>query len=625
MTKKADKMTRFRSGFWGMRLNPRFSLGHIMRLAVTAAMFLAAFAPPAAAQSSERNDNLRPILTYIDNGWGTLTRSLADCKTVLDTKIPEKSVLYLPAGMAVPLSVQQLEQKCAVRIAHLPREMHKLGDVDAQRISAHGLLFLPNSYAVPGGFFNEMYGWDSYFIIRGLLRDNRLELARGMVENFFFEIEHYGAVLNANRTYFLTRSQPPFLTSMIMAVHDAEKAAGHDDRAWLSKAYGYAVRDYEMWTREPHLAGRTGLSRYYDLGQGPVPEVTVQKDPYYYDVARQLATRPELKNGFFTTAAASNTPSDWPRFSLYLCPQGSAPGRNCSPLQTFGFTEDYYKGDRSMRESGFDISFRFDPFGAATHHYAPVCLNALLFKSEQDLAALSRLLGRSQEAAHWSERAEARRNATNKYLWDAQAGMFFDYDTERSARSSYAYASTFYPLCAGMASDEQARAVAANLKRFERPGGLAMSDQITGVQWDLPYGWAPVQLLAVEGLRRYAFNQDADRVSAKFLSTVLENFGRDGTIREKYNVVTRSSEAKVTAGYQTNVIGFGWTNGVFLELLHRLPKEWRDRLQQKAVAAKAGPAEWDQRSSAWLRPCAAWSFSESCSSRSASAVFPKPR
>ena len=100
-----------------------------------------------------------------------------------------------------------------------------------------------------------MYGWDSYFIILGLLRDGRIDLARGMVDNFFFEIEHYGTILNANRAYYLTRSQPPFLTSMIMAVYDAEKAAGHENRAWLEKAYGYASKDYETWNRDPHLAG----------------------------------------------------------------------------------------------------------------------------------------------------------------------------------------------------------------------------------------------------------------------------------------------------------------------------------------------------------------------------------
>jgi alpha,alpha-trehalase len=99
-----------------------------------------------------------------------------------------------------------------------------------------------------------------------------------------------------------------------------------------------------------------------------------------------------------------------------------------------------------------------------------------------------------------------------------------------------------------------------------------MSDRTTGVQWDLPYGWAPLQLITVEGLRRYGFNTDADRISHEFVSTVFENFQRDGTIREKYNVITRSSEANVSAGYKVNVVGFGWTNGVALELLRSLKK-----------------------------------------------------
>ncbi|HYK50086.1 MAG TPA: trehalase family glycosidase, partial [Terriglobales bacterium] len=124
---------------------------------------------------------------------------------------------------------------------------------------------------------------------------------------------------------------------------------------------------------------------------------------------------------------------------------------------------------------------------------------------------------------------------------------------------------------------------AKNLPAFEQPGGLAMSPENSGMQWDYPYGWAPVQLLAIQGLRRYGYNAEADRLSHKFLSTVIENFQRDGTIREKYNVVTRSSEAPVAAGYQANVIGFGWTNGVFLELLHDLPKESVEALEKEVL------------------------------------------
>ena len=205
-------------------------------------------------------------------------------------------------------------------------------------------------------------------------------------------------------------------------------------------------------------------------------------------------------------------------------------------------------------------------------------LNCLLYKVETDLERMSTLLGKSAEAGNWRERADARRNAINKYLWNAQKREFFDYDFTKAEQSSYDYATTFYPLWVGLASQEQAEAVDRNFPYFDRPGGPSTSLKETGGQWDAPYGWAPLQLIAVEGLRRYGFAQDANRLSAEFLSTVLLNFRRDGTIREKYNVVTRSSETHVQAGYTQNVVGFGWTNGVLLALLRSLPPEWSRRI-----------------------------------------------
>src|SRR6202040_2061762 len=177
--------------------------------------------------------------------WNRLTRSLASCDTYRDSKVEGAQVLYLPSGAAIPNTLNEIRTKWSVEIEHLPA--HPLDSHGAPAFRKHALLYLEHPYVVPGGQFNEMYGWDSYFIIRGLLRDHRTELAKGVVENFFFEIEHYGGVLNANRTYYLTRSQPPFLSSMILAVYDAEKAAGKPDLQWLEKAYGFAVRDYQQW------------------------------------------------------------------------------------------------------------------------------------------------------------------------------------------------------------------------------------------------------------------------------------------------------------------------------------------------------------------------------------------
>ena len=111
------------------------------------------------------------------------------------------------------------------------------------------------------------------------------------------------------------------------------------------------------------------------------------------------------------------------------------------------------------------------------------------------------------------------------------AGTLLDYNFDDGQRSTYRYATTFYPLWAGLATDAQARAIMTNLGQFEKPGGIAMSLQETKGQWDYPFGWAPIQLLAVEGMRRYGHNVEADRVSAEFLSMVMEDYHRDGTIR----------------------------------------------------------------------------------------------
>jgi alpha,alpha-trehalase len=229
----------------------------------------------------------------------------------------------------------------------------------------------------------------------------------------------------------------------------------------------------------------------------------------------------------------------------------------------------FYKGDRSMRESGFDPSNRFGPFAVDIIHYVPVCLNSLLYKMERDAADIHSILGRGEQALFWEKRAAARRLAMNRYLWDEKAGLFFDYNFQTRRRRPYEFSTTFYPLWAGQASPAQAARVHANLPRFEAPGGVRTSNTVSGNQWDAPFGWAPLQMIAVEGLRRYGYAEDADRVAGKFISLVAKEFQEHGTIVEKYDL--RRLESGVAAGiqfgYSANQIGFGWTNAVFLELL----------------------------------------------------------
>ena len=497
------------------------------------------------------------------------------CESLKDTKTGGEAILYLPAEMAIPPSISALQSHCPVRVERLPKRITSPGGTASGGTKDEGLLYLENPYVVPGGQFNEMYGWDSYFIIRGLLREHRTGLAKGMVENFFFEINHYGGVLNANRTYYLTRSQPPFLSSMILSVYDAEAAEGKPNRAWLEMAYQFALRDYAQWTKEPHLGGNTGLSRYFDHGDGPVPEIMGDPSHYYRGAAYFFLAHGDSFKSFLVHDADSHSASGvlGPRFPVFVCdPETADIGASlCAPASWIALSADFYKGDRGMRESGFDVTFRFGPFGAATHHFAPVCLNSLLYKTEKDMERMSTLLGHAQDARNWKLKATERRKRMIQYFWDPRVGLFFDYNFVSSKRSTYEYATTFYPLWAGLATREEARAIVRNLKLFEQPGGLAMSRTETKAQWDFPYGWAPIQLLAVEGLRRYGYDLEADRISGNFLSMVLENFRRDHTIREKYNVVTRSSETSVLEGYAQNVTGFGWTNAVFLELLHESP------------------------------------------------------
>ena len=538
---------------------------HVIRACTVLLVLSLLSGAPTSGQTREQDATANAkIQGYIDSGWDTLSRSMSDCKSLVDTKVTTDPVLYLPAGMSTPAAVAAAQQQCHVSVQHLPRRIAHMGDVRVSEIPVEGLLYLPNRYVVPGGRFNEMYGWDSYFILLGLVADKRTELARGMVENFFFEIENYGAILNANRTYFFTRSQPPFLTSMIREVY--EHPSGKPlSKAWLAKAYGYAQRDYALWTSPAHLAGDTGLARYQDIGEGPVPEMA-DDSSYYPDVIRWLLAHPDVHTGYLVDAPDDPTPAEASELAKTSCDITASKVCALAHVDGHRLSSDFYRGDRAMRESGFDTSFRFGPFSGSTDHYAPVCLNSLLYKYERDMEHFAALLGRKTEAAKWNRRASMRRGAINKYLWNSATGMFYDYDFTTHQLSTYNYITALYPLWAGVATPTQAKSIERHLTLFEHDGGLAMSDTSSGTQWDLPFGWAPTNWLATKGLVQYGFTSDASRIATKFSSTVLQNFLLDNTIREKYNVVDGSANVAVAAGYKSNVVGFGWTNGVYLQM-----------------------------------------------------------
>ncbi|MBN1398448.1 MAG: trehalase [Bacteroidetes bacterium] len=412
-------------------------------------------------------------------------------------------------------------------------------------------------FVVPGGRFNEMYGWDSYFILLGLLHDGQIQRAESIIENFIYEITHYGAVLNANRSYYLTRSQPPFFTSMGLAcakyiTDDLER------RAWLQKILESAIKEYRNVWMNPLRCTPIGLNRYFDTGSGIPPEV----EPGHYD----------------------------PVLSVYAVKRG---------MNIKEFENEYREGrieepeldrffihDRAMRESGHDTSYRLLNRCA---NLATVDLNSLLYKIETDIAdIIEKEFGGSlvfsdfseEKSSSWFNKADKRKALMNKFLWDEEQGMFFDYDFIQKKKTYYISATTLYPLWAGLATKEQARLLIQKaLPLLEMPGGVAGSTEesrgpITPVrplrQWDYPFGWAPHQMLVWQGLLNYGYGEAAQRLAYRWLFTITLNaYQYNGTVPEKFDVVKRSHEVFAEYGnigtkfsYITKE-GFGWTNASY--------------------------------------------------------------
>ncbi|HIK46396.1 MAG TPA: alpha,alpha-trehalase [Leptolyngbyaceae cyanobacterium M65_K2018_010] len=516
-------------------------------------MTLTVFSPASELTSWRVN----AVRTYIKDSWPTLSRSL---RHVLQAAQDEK--VDHPPGAPWPVYISAQEDFYTVADALLavlsPEEFAQIDlrvlPADYDQITDHGLLYLPHDYVVPGGRFNEMYGWDSYFIVLGLLWDDELLMAKSMVDQLIYQVRHYGTVLNANRTYMLNRSQPPVLSMMAKAVFQRT-----GDRDWLQSLLPVIERYYYYWMVPPHFNPVTGLSHYRALGRGPAPEVvSSERDAAgrtHYDRVRE----------HFRDHAVEDYD-----VSLFY------------DADTDQLTDLYYQGDRSMRESGFDITNRFGPFSADIIHYSPVCLNVLLYQMEQDIAEFHRCLNHDWEDQIWEARAQHRYQLINQYLWDDQAGLYFDYNAHTGQRRAYEFATTFMPLWAGLASPYQAKRVVDNLWKFEAPGGLLTSTLVSGNQWDAPFGWAPLQWFAVQGLKRNGYHTEAIRLAEKFVQLVAQELERTGTILEKYDVQRCSSEVAddIQFGYSSNEIGFGWTNGVvsdFLALLDPTTQSWANQ------------------------------------------------
>lgn len=531
-----------------MRFNER--VAGISRCLLIVALLIASASAQVPQEATPAQ--LRAIDSYIRQSWHTLTRSneyLA--RAAADPKFPvapeQPAIVYVSAREDLDRVESALRKQMPA--ADFAKIMIRKLPSSQDGLTQQGLLYLPRPYVVPGGRFNEMYGWDSYFIQVGLVRAGETELARDMAENFLYEIENYGKILNANRTYYLTRSQPPFLTQMILAVYRKTH-----DTGWLRRTLPAIEAYYRYWTTGPHLVPATGLSRYFDSGVGPAPEVVADEldetGRTHYDRVREFYR--------------NHTVTDYDVGDYY--------DRDADRL-----TELFYQGDRAMRESGFDPSNRFGQFNVDILNYNPVCLNSLLYLMETQTAEIQQILGHQSAAKIWHKRARVRRARMNRLMWDKQDGLYYDYNFRRKSVRRYPFVTSFYPLWSGLASPVQAARIVKNLSLFERRGGLQTSTTRSGSQWDAPFGWAPMQMIAVAGLRRYGYEGAANRISANFLSLILKEFIEHNVIVEKYDVEARASQIRsgLKFGYSSNEIGFGWTNAAFLELYASLPREHR--------------------------------------------------
>ncbi len=390
------------------------------------------------------------------------------------------------------------------------------------------LLGLPFPYVVPGGRFREIYYWDSYFTMLGLREHGRAGLIGNMADNFAFLIEKYGHIPNGNRSYYLSRSQPPFfaLIAELLAGLNGAEPVYRRYRAALEKEYSFwqagadGLKPGEARRRAVRLPGGEQLNRYYDDSPAPRPES-------YAEDAR--------------LAAAAGRPA-----------------------------EQLYRDIRAGAESGWDFSSRWFSAGGGlatirTTELVPVDLNCLLYTLEDTLAKAAGSAGDAAAAAGFGARAAARKAAVLKYCWNGAAGFFCDHDLVSGKPSGVISAAGLYPLFAGIADDAQAASAAAVVKELLlKPGGIVTTTTNTGQQWDAPNGWAPLQWIAVRGLEAYGFGGLAGETARRWLSLNDNVFRETGKLMEKYNVEDLSRPAG--GGEYPSQDGFGWTNGVYAAL-----------------------------------------------------------
>lgn len=398
----------------------------------------------------------------------------------------------------------------------------------AAALARSTLLPLPYPYVVPGGRFGEVYYWDSYFTMLGLQAAGREDLIQMMVRNFAHLIDRYGHIPNGNRTYYISRSQPPFFSVMQTLLYAGNEGPGAAFLPQLEKEYAFWMDGADQtngqnpaYRRVVRLSDSVLLNRYWDDRPLPRPEA-YRED---VEVAQKAAGRPK---------------------------------------------EAVYRHLKASAESGWDFSSRWmDGNDLSTIHTSdivPVDLNCLMWHLEDMLADLYLRKGDADKAKFYAKRALLRSRFLVQSCFSTEAGWFMDYNFVKKTQTGVLSLAGMYPLFFKLARPAQAKACATTLqKSFLRPGGLVTTPNNTGQQWDAPNGWAPLQWISIVGLRNYEQTELANDVKKRWVDLNTKVYKRTGKMLEKYNV----EDLSLTAGGGEYPVqdGFGWTNGVLLKLL----------------------------------------------------------
>lgn len=416
----------------------------------------------------------------------------------------------------------------------------KISDEARKKPERSSLILVPNPFIVPGGRFQEFYYWDSYWVVNGLLICGMKDTVKGMIDNFIELVKTYGFVPNGGRIYYTNRSQPPFLIPMV------DLYLNHTGKVdYVKSILDTLEKEYSFWRKDRTVEVETSLGRKYNLSVYAANMDTPRPESYYEDVHTAQDVPNDTKPALYQDIA-SGAESGWDFSTRWL--------------------------NRTVPGKGSLSSMR-------TRQIVPTDLNSVLYYCEKLLEKFFRLAGDIQKANTYKGYSEARQDAIEAVLWEEDRGLWLDYDRQLKKKRGYFYASTVVPLWAGVHQGDVNREIQVlrtlrRLKVLDFPGGFPTSLSPSGQQWDFPNTWPPLQHMLIASFAQSSnkeLRQEALKFAQKWITTNYKAWKSTGHMFEKFNVSVQGAPGG--GGEYAIQVGFGWTNGVVLDILQRYPEK----------------------------------------------------